>query len=422
MIKHHIETGMTRLGARVAIIKNTGLPLESVSVWFPAGSVCDPVGKEGLAHFFEHLLMIKTNNYPTRMERLEKIEENGMYYNAYTQEESAHYYFVESPEKTNLGLELLVDGVNNSLILHDDIIKERSVVLNEEANDRNNPQSYIWRLTKKALWPDCQLGRDFYGDGKSVSSINLLDIKKFFEKYYFPANAYFVIVGEADLKETISRIDNSYDTDILAINSDQTETDQFHSPKKLLIDNRNLDTDTISVAYRTCSLSNSDWIALKLISNYLAGGWISRLVQRLRVDKDITYWVNSFSNNFYDAGYLSLVYSTSHEKVEESLKIILEEINHLKENTIPENILTKHKTAFKSQFLRFNSLDPGGIAYWYGQQAIYTGSFITMDKFLEEIDKIGPQDIKATAQKYFVEEGRSLAIIGGVDRIGLKTT
>jgi len=89
MIKHFIETGMTKSGARVAIIKNTGLPLESVSVWFPAGSVCDPVGKEGLAHFFEHLLMIKTNNYPTKKRTVGKIEENGIYYNAYTQEESA---------------------------------------------------------------------------------------------------------------------------------------------------------------------------------------------------------------------------------------------------------------------------------------------------------------------------------------------
>ena len=52
-------------GAHVVLFNRPKMPVH-ILVTFIAGSRFDPVGKEGLAHFIEHILLAGTTTYPTK--------------------------------------------------------------------------------------------------------------------------------------------------------------------------------------------------------------------------------------------------------------------------------------------------------------------------------------------------------------------
>jgi len=52
------------------------------------------------------------------------------------------------------------------------------------------------------------------------------------------------------------------------------------------------------------------------------------------------------------------------------------------------------------------------LANWYARQLVQRPDIITPQDFIEKIKAITVQDLQATAQKIFVNEGLNLALIG----------
>lgn len=63
------------------------------------GSSHDPVNRQGLAHFLEHMLFLGTDRYPEPDEYQAFISQYGGGHNAYTSFEHTNYFFDINPEK-----------------------------------------------------------------------------------------------------------------------------------------------------------------------------------------------------------------------------------------------------------------------------------------------------------------------------------
>ena len=100
-------------------------PISTVSIWINKGSRNDPAGKNGLAHFFEHIFMTQTKEYPTREKRLGELESQGVYFNASTFKEKTVFFHIQPVEKTEESLRLLIDGFINTKISEKIFSKEK---------------------------------------------------------------------------------------------------------------------------------------------------------------------------------------------------------------------------------------------------------------------------------------------------------
>ena len=194
-MNHKIESIKLQNGARLINISVENLPISIVSAWFRAGSRFDPIGKEGLAHLLEHLYIKRTKNHPDYFERLKKLESLGIDSNAFTTYETVHFYHTQQKEETYASLDLLLDVLNDYILIDDDIENEKKTVLNEMAENKLNPNEFIWNLSNQGLWKNSSMGRNFFGNEESINSIELGDLEKFIEKYYVHDNLVFVIVG-----------------------------------------------------------------------------------------------------------------------------------------------------------------------------------------------------------------------------------
>ena len=57
------------------------------------GSLSDNIDEVGLAHFYEHLLFMGTEKYPSENEYENYFSRNGVYSNAYTDLDKTVFYF-----------------------------------------------------------------------------------------------------------------------------------------------------------------------------------------------------------------------------------------------------------------------------------------------------------------------------------------
>jgi predicted Zn-dependent peptidase len=407
---HTINQTILNNGVKLVHVYIPNFPVAVSSFWSKVGSRNDPKGKEGLAHFFEHLLLTRTNKFPDRQKRLIEIEGRGFLFNAFTSLETSQYYYIHSNEMINDALDFLIEGFSSSIFNETDIEQEKSIIIDEERRNRNDPEAYIWRLANSALWPDSQLGSNFYGDKKSLDNINLLDLDNFYSNYYQPKNSTFVLINSINnLDEQISKIDslNKIGTSL------KFSPDKFNNKKDIVFEQRDIDYSLLSLSFITCSgLNYKDCLVLNFIKRYMAGGWMSRLVSRLRVESKLTYWVDGRSENLSDTGYLRFTNSVNNEKIPEVLKIFENEIIDLKNEKIENKVFDKHKNSFKSEIMR-NCLNTGYLNWWYGFDLTAFGKPLpSIEQYIKDIENISVEEVMLIAQKYLKAENFSLAIIG----------
>jgi predicted Zn-dependent peptidase len=397
-------------GLRVVHTYIPDFPIAISSFWARAGSRFDPTDTEGMAHFFEHLLTIRTKKFSDRQKRLIEIEKRGFLFNAHTGLEAVNYHFSHSQETLDDAVELLIDGYSNSIFSDKDIEEEKSIILDEERRNKNDPKSYIWRLSNSAMWPNSMMGSSFYGNEQTLGNIKKENILKFYNDYYSSSNTVFVLIN------SIKNIDNQIKKieSIKPSSSTPIVTESYHGKKNdIVFDRRDINNCQIAASFITTNgVNDEDVVILDLIKNYLASGWISRLITRTRIENKLTYWVNSESEVFSDTGFVRFFASVNQGNVQKFLNIFEEEILLLKRQSVDNSILDNHKNKYISDILRL-SLNVDYLNWWYGSGiTAYNLKPEPLQNRIEKIAKVTPDQIIDTANKYFVKNNFSLALIG----------
>ncbi len=88
---------------QVLLISDPGAPKAAAALDVQVGSGDNPPGREGLAHFLEHMLFLGTDKYPDAAEYEQFITEHGGSRNAYTSFEHTNYFFDIQAEHLGAG-------------------------------------------------------------------------------------------------------------------------------------------------------------------------------------------------------------------------------------------------------------------------------------------------------------------------------
>jgi predicted Zn-dependent peptidase len=413
--QHVSEQHLTPKGFRVLNISIANYPISSSSVWINAGSSKDPIDKLGLSHFFEHLLFNETKKYPNRQLRLEEVEKNGLLFNAFTSLQCQHYFYVHEPRQSHKALELLLDGINDSVFTSQIIEREKSVIESEEKENRNDPNSYIWRLANSGLWNKQQLGKDFYGNQKTLKSISKADIELFYAAHFTSDNILYVFINS---ELSIDDQDQMIESCSLNLTINMTEQQQEYSKvdKSYLFEKRDMSNAQVAFSFLTEDiLKRDEKIIQDLVVNYLASGWISRLIQKLRIEENLVYWVYPDSFNGQESGYIRFSLSTETQNLPRVVELFRSEIEALQNTLIRGRILDNHKFKLLSDITR-SSTEYGWLMHWYGYNTLLSNEDTNIEAYKEKIQSITPDQVREFSQKYLVSDRLSCAILGSSDK------
>ena len=127
----YTEVSTLKNGLRVATER---VPAEcetvTLGVWIDAGSRYEAASNNGAAHFLEHIAFKGTQRRTQRQLEV-AIEDMGAHLNAYTSREQTVYYAKLFRKDVDVGMEILGDILQNSLLDSGAVDRERDVILRE---------------------------------------------------------------------------------------------------------------------------------------------------------------------------------------------------------------------------------------------------------------------------------------------------
>jgi zinc protease len=189
-------------GMRVIVEEDPRSPMVAVVSLVGSGSANNPAGKEGIAHFVEHLTFRSRPDSKTSLwTRLERAGAGSV--NAFTSLDYTLYY--AAAPKASLAELLRIEGqrLRTPLAGLDPKVfeVEREVVRNE-LRERNETgyvgQVFTW-LQQASFPAGHPYARPAIGTHESLSAITLNDARSFVRQHYRPDNITLVIVGDVDL-------------------------------------------------------------------------------------------------------------------------------------------------------------------------------------------------------------------------------
>lgn len=398
-------------GMTYAVIP-TGSPISSVSLWLRCGSRLDPEGKAGLAHFFEHVFLNKTVEQPDRIARLQRLATEGIEVSAYTTYETSHFQSVQLKEKTEAGVSFLLDCLKGFSVTEEDIEREKAVIIDESSREKEDPFSSMRQYANGNLWPNSTIANGILGSADSVRRIGQVDVLDFFKTYYKPTNATLLVIGDAVESEIEGLIGSYFPQTSQEVRSRQDLVELFAGPIGFALHERELENDIVAISFRGVGQTEiRQRVVLDLLAKILGDTWISRLTKRLRIERDLTYWIDAHTSNFSDTGYVRLQYSVKPTSMEESNRIIFDEINRLRQELVGEDELAAHKNLLITSLQR-QSASLQDLTWNYGYQCCLTEGWIPVDEEVRLIREIKAEELKEVANRYLNDENRSIFVQG----------
>lgn len=197
-------------GLEVIVISNHRAPVVMQMLWYRVGSIDEPAGKSGMAHLLEHLMFKGTNKH-SNGEFSKLVAKNGGNENAFTSFDYTGYHQTVSSDRLEMIMELESDRMT-SLVLTEKDIKTESDVILEERRQRigNNPSGQLRVDVDASMFPNGHpYGRPVIGWEGEINSVSRSDLMDFYKKYYVPANAVLVVVGDVSAK-TVRKLAEKY--------------------------------------------------------------------------------------------------------------------------------------------------------------------------------------------------------------------
>jgi zinc protease len=199
-------------GMRILIEEDHRSPVVGVVSVVGAGSANDPKGREGLAHFIEHLTFRARPDGKTGLWNMLEYSGTGAL-NAFTGLDTTTFYEFGPKESLESLLTIEASRLSNPITnLDDDTFNvEREVVRNElrERNETGYP-SQVLSWVQSALFPEGHpYARPGIGTHESLSAITRSDVSGFVAENYRPQNMTLLVAGDFDpaqLQQMLSRV------------------------------------------------------------------------------------------------------------------------------------------------------------------------------------------------------------------------
>lgn len=381
----------------------------TVLVLFGVGSRYEAASLNGASHFLEHLMFKGTLKRPTTLDISRELDRVGAEYNAYTSKDHTGYWVTVAAKHLDLACDVVFDMLLNSKFEAAELERERQVILEEIKMYEENPLMHIDDLFDAALFGDTPLGWKISGTRESMLKIKrdkLLDFKNCF---YGPNNAVVVVAGNfhGDISKKIGKYLSGYNKSCQRPSFKKAVLDH---KKQIALHFQKLDQTQLALGFPAYQSKHSKLPALKMMNLILGGNMSSRLFIEVRERRGLAYYVRSEVDTFADTGSFKVRAGLDAARLEEALKVILDELRKIRDGVTAKE-LDDAKECARGR-LALSLEDSVEQAEWCGKQETLLGEILTPKQKLAELEHVTLGDIKNVAQEIIRPNKLHCALIG----------
>ena len=400
-------------GLRVITIPMPSFESATVMVMVGAGSRYETNKNNGISHFLEHMAFKGTQKRPSAIDISNLIDGIGGEFNAFTGKETTGYYVKSAVSHVELCLDVLSDMLQNSKLDKAEIEKEKGVILEEINLYEDTPSRKIGDVYERLLYGDTPMGWDIAGEKDIIRSITRENFQSYMGSLYSADNITVVVAGGIDGEKTTQLVEKYFGQMPKFDTLRYKGVVEKQEKPQMLVKQKTTEQVHIAIGFRTVPLNHPDKYSLSVLSAILGGGMSSRLFHEVRERRGLAYYVRTNSEQYQDAGNLVSTAGLDPKRVEEGIKVIVEEYARISstKSEITKQELNKAKEFLKGHFV-LELEDSRSVAGFYSQQELLEKEILNPADLMAKIDKITIEDTEKVAKKYFVKKNLNLAVIG----------
>ena len=368
-----------------------------------AGSRDEEKGKDGLAHFIEHLLFKATERRNTN-QILNYLEVVGADLNAYTTKEYTCIHASFLKEYLERAMDLMEDIFFHSTFPQEDLEKEKGVILDEIASYQDQPEEAIQDDFEDLLFKNHALGRNILGTAESVSALTRADIASFIVQNYNTHQAVFAVTGQYDFAKVI-KLAERYFGQVPENNQPKKRVKPIASAKELVRIEKAI-SQTHCVLGTTAYASFDDRKAMLLLLNNILGGngMSSRLNLEIREKHGIAYTIESNYSPLTDTGLFSIYFGTDTEKASKAMRLVQKELQKLRDKKLSTLQLQQAKQKFIGQ-IALAEENRLGLILSMAKSLMDFGRIDTLEEVFAKINAVTADNLLAVSNEVFDPSG-----------------
>lgn len=390
----------------------------SLGIWTDVGARDERLEENGLSHFIEHMLF-KGTKKRSAYQIAKEFDAIGGLANAYTTMENTCYHAKVMDTHLATMVDLLSDLFLNPRFDPEELENERSVVLAEVGMVEDSPEEYALQLLEGGFWGKHSLGRSILGSRKLLSAYTADDLKAFYRRHYRPERIIIAAAGNVEHEQLVSMISPPFEALLPGEPVTPRGAPGHHAP--LTVKERSLEQVHVCLGVKGLSVTDPKRYAALLMNTILGGNMSSRLFQHIRERKGLAYSVYSFAAANIGSGMLGIYAGVAPENALESVKLILEDMDRLREQKVSAQELADVSEYIKGNILLAAESTDNQMERLV-QNELHFGREITTKETIEQIDAVNRTDILALAQDLFGGLRPALTLLGpGLDPVPFET-
>ena len=338
------------------------------------------------------------------------IQKSGGENNAFTNQDMTVYYEYLPCDNVEIALWLEADRMQGLCLNHENLSKERKVVLEEfKESCLNEPYGDIWHHLSPLSYTKHPYRVPTIGEvPEHIEQANLKDVQLFYHNFYCPNNAVLTVSGNVEANQ-IFELAQKWFRDIPRGKAQKPtileEPQQLSRRQKTV--QANVPLNALYMVFHSADRKSNQYYIDDLITDILAEGEASILYAQLVKEQELFSFVDAYITGSLDKGLVviegKLAEHVSFERAETAVWDLLEQLSNQK---IGQNELEKiqHRIEHNLEFSEMSNLQKAISLGYY--EILGNANLINQEK--EKYLAITAAAIQNRCQSLFKKEAASV--------------
>ncbi len=406
-----VQPFKTPAGIEVWLVRDTTVPVISMTFSFEGGLAYDPDGKPGVGRLVSILLDEGADKMKSQ-EFQSQLSDNAIKM-GFTAGRDAFYGQLKTlKDNQPLAFSLLKLALTKPRFDGDAIDRMRNANVSEIKDNMGDPQWLVARVFNGAVFEGHPYAQPGLGNVDSMGKITRKDLQDFVHAQFARDVLKVAIAGDMTQEEAAKAVDDVFGA--LPEKADPVESPEaiLRDAGKTILLPLNAPQTYIIAGEAGVKRQDPDWQPATVMNYILGGsGFDARLMKEIREKRGLTYGVYTSLNSMNHAALIQASMSASNEKVPQALQLLRQEWGRLAQEGPTEQEVADAKAYLTgSQLLDLTSTDDISDALNGMQRDGLDPDYINRRN--AEISAVTPDDVKRVAARLLKPENLTVVLVG----------
>jgi zinc protease len=388
---------------KLLVFEEHSIPIVTMELLVSAGSVRDPQDMEGLAHLTVNSVLLGTRflSFDDVNNRVDFIGGN-LYADCF--KDSAMVGLQVLKKDLEKGIGLFTEIVVHPSFPKADVDGQKDDIIGALRAKEDEPLEVASLAFDKALFAGTPYAGPVEGTEKSVATLTIEDISKFYTAYYRPNNSVLVVGGDITLEEVKTLMVPALSEWQAGEVPEPSFRKEFAEGAVTVAIDKPVSQATIIIGCPAMERASEDYYPSQVMNQILGSGDLSsRLMAEIRIKKGLAYGVESYLAARKQLGSFRIIIQTKDASAKEATALARNELERLQREPVSEVELQGAKSFLIGNFpLKYSAQQD--FARFLAQIEFYGLGSDYPERYSKLINEVTADDILRVANKYLKPE------------------